>query len=301
MVRMKLTKEEFDPKKLDVEVEGRRFERYDGEIPRNGTILQIRVTKMWWTQADDGTSMIKLIAVAEDNNGRLAQFNGLPTWEYLTWKSTAAFRYKPFLQCFDIPLSDIGKDMDVEQDDDNIGTPINSIGDWVVGSDDAVARIVIKRDRYNGEWTSKVDVDGWLPLEDDVEPEDEEEEEEDTRPPRRGRSTQAPARGAKAASGRSRDVPEDDDEDEEDEEYDEDVEDEEEDEEEEEEAPPRRGSRARAASSSRARPARTRAATGPSTSRRASADGGSRRSSSGSSRSTTRGGGTKRGKDDPPF
>jgi hypothetical protein len=296
MPRMKLTDEEFNPKKLDVEVEGRRFERYDGDIPKTGTILEVRVTKMWWTTSDDGTSMIKLIAVAENNDGRLKEFNGLPTWEYLTFKPSAAFRYQPFLQCFDVPLRDIKTKMIVEADDDNIGTPITSIGDWVVGSDDAVARIVIKRDRYDGEWRSKVDVDGWLPLEDEEAEPDEDEEEEDTRPSRRGRTTQAQGRGAKAASDAE-------DEDEEDEEYDEDEEDEEadEDEEEEEAAPPRRGSSTRAASSSRARPARTRPASRSSDGRRAPAAASGRRSSSGGSRTPTRGGNTKGYKDDPPF
>jgi hypothetical protein len=305
---MKLTDEEFNPKKLDVEPEGRRFERYDGDIPRTGTILEIRVTKMWWTNADDGTSMIKLLAVAENNNGRLKEFNGLPTWEQLTFKPTAAFRYQPFLQCFDIPLRDIKSKLDVEADDDKIGTPINAIGDWVVGSDDAVARIVIKRDFFNKEWQSKVDVDGWLPLEDDLEaePEDEEEEAPPVTPSRARRAAAHSAGAARSTTkSRSRDVPEDD-EDEEDEDADYDVEDEEEDDEEEaeEEAPPRRGSRARATSSSRARPARTRPASRDG-SRTASASG-SRRSSSGGSRTATSGsrrkGNTDDGtQDDPPF
>src|SRR5215472_289933 len=189
MVRMKLTDDDFDPRELDVPYDGSGFERYTGDIPKTGTILRVRVTKMWWTSAEDGTSMTKLIAVAENNNGSLAEFNGLPTWEYLTWKPSANFRYQPFLECFDISLVDIKKRMQVEANDDNIGTPIISIGDWEVGSDDAVAKIVIKKDFYREaqEWRSKVDLDGWIPIEDG-----DEEPEEDERPTRgRGRSTQA--------------------------------------------------------------------------------------------------------------
>src|ERR1700745_1196653 len=143
MVRMKLSKEEFDPKNLDIDPPKSTFKRYRGEIPPNGTILIFRVTRMWWTQSKAGDSQIYLIAFAEQNNGKLAQYNGLPIREYLTFIPDAAFRYQSFLHNFGLTTQDIYNKMDVEPEPDNIGDVINSIGPWVVGSDDALCRIAL--------------------------------------------------------------------------------------------------------------------------------------------------------------
>jgi hypothetical protein len=277
MVRMKLSKEEFDPKALDVKVEKSTFKRYSGEIPSNGTILIFRVTRMWWTQSRAGDSQIYLMAFAEQNKGALKQFNGLPVRERLTFIPDAAFRYQNFLQNFGLTTKDIFNKMDVEPEPDSIGDIINSIGGWVVGSDDALCRIAVVRDRYDpDELKAKVDKDGWLPLDDkdeldeDIDDEDEDEDEEDeppARPTRRGRTTQAPARGAKAASSQRKADPDEDEDDEEDDDIDDEAEEaeeeeqDEEDEEDEEEEPPARTSRRSRdtgrAASTRTRPAST--------------------------------------------
>jgi hypothetical protein len=233
---MKLTKDEFDPKALDVKVEKSNFKRYRGEIPPNGTILIFRVTKMWWTQSNAGDSQIRVMAFAEQNTGSLKKYNGLPVREYLTFNPDAAFRYQNFLQNFGLTTRDIFNKMDVEPEPDQIGDIINSIAGWTVGSDDALCRIAVIRDRYNpDELRAKVDFDGWLPLEDEDEPDDEvdnedidDDEEEDEQPARPTRSSTrgaARTRQAKPSSRGRRDEPEDEDEDDE---YDDDVEDDEE-------------------------------------------------------------------------
>lgn len=243
MVRMKLRKDEFDPKALDIQPEKSTFKRYRGEIPRNGTILIFRVTRMWWTQSKAGDSQIYLMAFAEQNKGELAQYNGLPVREYLTFNPDSAFRYMPFLNNFGLTTRDIYGKMDVEPEPDQIGDIINSIAGWVVGSDDALCRIAVIRDRYDpDELKAKVDRDGWLHLNDEDEDEDiddediDDEDEEDEPPARptraRSRTTRAPARGAKAASGRGR-QDEDEDDLEDDDEEDDDINDEEEEAEEE--------------------------------------------------------------------
>lgn len=278
MVRMKLSKEEFNEKELDVEYEGPKFERYTGDIPKTGTVLTARVTKGWWLQNDDGEQQTKLMVVAEQNNGQTKEYNGLPTWETLTWEKRASGRYMPFLMNFDLSVGDVYRKLDVEPDDDNIGTPINSIGDWVIGSDDALCRIVIKRDWYQpaggeGEWRSKIDWDGWLPYEDsDADADADDEEEEDERPARRParRAAKAAKPATRAPVSRRRGDP--DEEEDEEEEYDDDVVDDEDEDEEEEEAPPPRRSRrvpARAAARASARPA-ARTARGGGASRSAS-------------------------------
>jgi hypothetical protein len=298
MVRMKLSDDDFDAKALDVEYEGPQFERYRGDIPPTGTILTIRITKMWWLISQDtGESQTKLIAVAEQNDGPLKEYNGLPTWETLTWNKKNASRYMPFLNVYGLTTQDIKRKMDVEPDDDNIGTPINSIGDWTVGSDDTLARIVIKKDYFTErqEWRSKIDWDGWLPLEDEF---DEEEEEQPRRPSRR-----APARSARgSARGRSRDVPDEPDDDEDDD-ADYDVEDEEyddeEDEEEEDVRSPARSRRAASASSRRGTSARgassTRSSARPAA--RSSSHASSKRANAAAARDRK----TRGSQDEPPF
>jgi hypothetical protein len=113
---MKLSKEEFDPKALDVKVEQSTFKRYRGEIPRNGTILIFRVTRMWWTRSKAGDSQIYLMAFAEQNKGQLAQFNGLPIREYLTFIPDAAFRYMSFLNNFGLTPAHLTMDVESRAD-----------------------------------------------------------------------------------------------------------------------------------------------------------------------------------------
>jgi hypothetical protein len=336
MVRMKLTRDEFDAKALDVKIDKSTFKRYRGEIPPNGTILIFRVTKMWWTQSNAGDSQIRVMAFAEQNKGALKKYNGLPVREYLTFNPESAFRYQNFLQNFGLTTRDIYNKMDVEPEPDQIGDIINSIAGWVVGSDDALCRIAVVRDRYNpDELRAKVDFDGWLPLEeedevddededeDDLEDEEDEDEEPPARPTRSSTRGAARTRQAKPSSRGRRKAepePEEDEDEDEDIEDDEDLddedlededaeeeeqEDEEADEEEAEEEPPartRRGRTARASAPS-TRPARTArpAARGSGrTQRAAPADGAGRGSRTATAARTS----TKknRGDDsDPPF
>ena len=331
MPRMKLDKRDFDTKALDVGYEKSTFKRYTGDVPRSGTILKARVNKMWWTQSGDGTSQIFLMAFAEGNTGDRKQYNGLPIKEYLTFKPEASFRYMPFLENFGITLDDIRLRMFVEDEPDNIGDVITSLGDWVVGSDDALCRIVIFRDRYQDEYNAKVDREGWLPYDEAGEVDDDEDDDEDEPPARptsraRGRSSQ----DGRQASSRRRpepepededetddDEPDDDEDNEDDYEVDEADDDEEAEEDAEEEEPParpaRRGATTRAASPRQ--PARSSARQ---SAREPARAGGGRREASGSTRVGSRGtaarGGSgraneaaardRRGRgssDDPPF
>jgi hypothetical protein len=246
MVRMKLDDEDFDEKELDVEYEGPQFERYTGDIPKTGTILTGRITKMWLTSNDDGDLQSRLIVVAEQNDGKLKQYDGMPAWEYLTWTPKNSRRYQPFLMNFGLTVRDFKRKLDVQAEDDNIGTPINSIAGWKVGSDDALCRFVVKRDYYNEEWRAKIDWDGWLPFDEDIAAADDEDEEAEApaRPARRS------AKKTTTTTSRRRGDP--DEEEDEDDEYDDDVEDDiDEDDEDEEEAPPPRRSRRASAPAAR--------------------------------------------------
>jgi hypothetical protein len=239
MPRVKLSRDEFDVDALDVEWEESEFADYEGEIPPTGTMLLARVKKAWWTESSNGNSMIKALVVAEGNEDDLEDFNGLPTWDNITFVPSAAFRYGPFLRAMNLTLQDIQGGLYLAEDDDAVGSPIEKIKKWVPGSDDALVTIVIKRDRYQGEWQSKVSK--YVAYEE----EPEEEEEEEPAPRRRAiRATKA----ATPARRRTRRAEPEEDEEEEEPEEPEDVEEEEE----EEPAPKRR----RPAAKSARKPAR---------------------------------------------
>jgi ribosomal protein S16 len=234
--KLKLSNDEFDPDELDVEYDDTSYETYDGEVPKTGTLVTARVTKCWWTYSQNDNPMIKAIAVAEDGDNGLEEYDGLPIWENITFTPSAAFRYQPFLRAFGLTLKDVKTKTIVADEEDNLGTPIEKIGTWKPGSDDALCQIVIKKDRYDGEWQAKVGK--ILPYD---EPEEEAEEEE--KPARRKPATRKPA----SRSRRAEPEPEED-----------------EDEDEEEEAPPTKArgrtarGRASAASTRRAPKGRSR-------------------------------------------
>jgi hypothetical protein len=313
---MKLDDKDFNTKQLDVEYERSEFKRYDGDIPRTGTILQSRVTKVWWTYSGDGTSAMKVLAVAEGNVGDRKKYNGLPIWDFLTFKPEAAFRYMPFLMTFEITVQDIKRRMIVANEDDNIGTPIESIGDWVVGSDDALCRVVV---RNNPQYGAEPDREGWLPLHDeDTEPnepddDDEDDDEPPARPTRRSGAKSAASSSRGAAGRRRQPEPEPEDEDDDDEDADEDADeddiddededddyqvDEDEDDEPEDEPParPTRAARSRT-SPAPARGARAGSARGRPAARSASRSG----DKASASRAATRDRKGRGSTDDPPF
>lgn len=257
MPRMKLDDSDFNVSKLDVEYDADQpsdFPRYSGDIAPTGTVLNGRLTKMWWTFTKDGDSMIKLVCVAEgnDDDPDTEEYEGLSSWDNITFKPDAAFKYQPFLEYFGITLKDIKFKLMVASDDDpRNGTPITAIAWFEPGSDDALCRYTVSRDRWNGKWNSKID--RFLPLEDD----EGEEPEEEARPARTRKPAAAKPARAKpaAANGRRRAKAEPEPEDE----YDEDEDDYEEEEPEEEPERPARRARttAKAANSRPATKTRT--------------------------------------------
>lgn len=247
MPRLKLDDKEFDPDELDVEYSDSDFQTYEGEIPPTGTMLLGRWTKLWWTYSGNGDPMIKALFVAEDNEDELEEYNGLPVWENLTFTPSAAFKYQPWLEVTGLSLALIKTKLYVAEDDDNIGTPIERIGTWKPGSDEAWAIVTVKKDRYNGAWQAKASKFSVA---------EEEAEEEEAPPPKASRKPAASASAAKHRRTRKADPePEP-----EDEEEPEDLEEDEEEPEEEEEAPTTKrkapASRSRTATRTKARPAK---------------------------------------------
>jgi hypothetical protein len=200
MPRLKPEDTDFDLEELEeAEYSKGTYTSYDGEVPPNGTIIGGKVKKMWWTRTQNDEPMLKLLFEADDSD---EEYEGLPVWEYMALTVPAKFKWQPFIDHFGITLREVKTKVDVEDDDDpRMGAPIIKIGTWEVDSDDSFARVVIKRERYNGQWQARIGE--WLPYDAD-EPDDEPEDEPEERPAR-GRRTPArteakpPARGARPA------------------------------------------------------------------------------------------------------
>lgn len=234
MPRLKLSDDEFDPDALDVEYNKDGYDDYAGEIPPTGTMLLGRVKKLWWTYSGNEDPMIKALFIAEDNEDGLEEYDGLPVWDNLTFIPAAAFKYMPFLDALGLTLQQIKTKLYIADDEDNLGTPIERIGDWKPNSDDAWAMVTIKKDRYNGVWQAKAST--YIAA-------DEGEEEEEAPPPKASRK--APASRTKTRSRREPEPEEDEPEDDEEEP-------------DEEEERPRATRRGRAATKTRPAPAKTR-------------------------------------------
>ncbi len=190
---------EYDPDKRG----GGDYEEYDGEIPPKGTVLRVLVKKMWWTYSQADNPMLKVLLVADGNEGDEKEFEGLPIWENMALIASVKFRWYPFLALWGLTIRDVKTKTQVDDDpDDPNGALITEINGWEPGSEDAYCRIVTKREKYNGEWSAKADE--WLSDDEaDGEPDDPEPEPEE-KPARRGR--RAAAEPEKPA-GRSRRAP----------------------------------------------------------------------------------------------
>jgi hypothetical protein len=196
--------------------EGGQYESYDGEQPPVGTELVGFVKRIWWTYSQNNDDMLKILFVADGNEGDEEEFNGCPIWENYSLISTMKFKWAPFLYIFGLTIRDVIKKTFVEEEEDGSnGQPIQKIGTWVPGSDESYCRVVTGHHKYNNDW--QTDVDTWLPYEDEEpEPEPEPEPARPTARSPRSRSSAAGAekqsRSGRRASKAEAEEPEDEDE-----------------------------------------------------------------------------------------
>jgi len=199
------------------------YDSYAGEVPPVGTELFAYVKRMWWTRTAtkaDGSGndpMLKILTVAGDNDGELAEFNGCTFWLNAPLIAGAKFRWDPFLNNFGISLRAIkARKFEVEDKPDQNGAPIVSIDGFRPGeeSDEAWCRIITDQEPYNGIMQARVGT--WLPYDvEDEEPSDNGDEYEDDddsyeedepdepdepepEPPARTRRTASKATGARS-------------------------------------------------------------------------------------------------------
>jgi hypothetical protein len=158
------------------------FVSYSGEIAPADTILRAYIKNIWWTKSSSGNSMLKVLVIADANEGDLEEYNGMPMWENMVLTSPAKFKWGPFFEHFGISIRDVkvnkaGKsNVVVAAEDDSQGAPVEKIGTFVPGedSDEAWCRVVTTREPYEGKMQAHVGV--WLDYDED---EDEEEESDD--------------------------------------------------------------------------------------------------------------------------
>jgi hypothetical protein len=207
---VKLRKEDtadLDVEELDsIEYSTDTYDVYDGEVPPKDIELTGYVSKMWWTRTQANDPMLKILWVADENTDDFEEYNGCPFWLNYALIGGAKFRWAPFMENYGLTLKQVKNNIDVEDKDDQFGAPINKIGSFRPGegNDEAWARIITDRERYNGEW--KPAIKEWLPFDADDEgadPEDEEPEEDEEEPAEEPEPEPEPARGRGRAKGRS--------------------------------------------------------------------------------------------------
>lgn len=192
------------------------YAKYDGEVPPADTILTAYIKSMWWAETQNGDPMLKVLVVAEGNEGEEEEYEGLPMWENMALTPAAKFKWAPFFDHFGITVADAKNKVIVSGEDDQLGEPVTKIGSFVPGSDESWCRVITSREPYNGNWQAHVAE--WLDYEEPEEdaeeeepeePEDEEAEDEDTEEEPEEEPEEAPAaRGRRSASkGRTTPTP----------------------------------------------------------------------------------------------
>lgn len=150
--------EELDGIEYDPETEG-GFTPYDGPIPPSNTLLSGIVKKAWATTSKNtGKPMLKVLWVAEGNEGEKKKYEGLPIWHYVVFTKESAFSWKPFLAAFELTASDIKNKMSVEPDEDGTnGKVILKIGaKFKPGEKTAKVNVLTKREKYNDEDQARI-------------------------------------------------------------------------------------------------------------------------------------------------
>lgn len=157
MPKLKLDGDLFDADALEEAEEGEQFDDYEGEVPKTNTVLRGKIVGMWATKSEAGNARFPYLWVAEGNTGPLAQYNGLPVFDGVTWTEKAASFYKPFLRAFGLKAKTVQGKTTVEEEEGRFGNKITRIGklEFSRESDDGLCRMIIKREKYEGEYRSK--------------------------------------------------------------------------------------------------------------------------------------------------
>jgi len=145
-----------------VEYSTERYSDYTGEIPPIGLELTGYVKRLWWTRSANDDPMLKVLWIADGNEGDLEQYNGCPFWLNAALIPGAKFRWDPFLLAYGLNLSDVKTKTYVAKEEDQNGFVIERIGTWKPGADrdEAWARIITGQELWNG--SAQAIADEWI-------------------------------------------------------------------------------------------------------------------------------------------
>jgi hypothetical protein len=104
------------------------FEPYDGPEPPSNKLLNGEVKKMWAATFSSGNEGIVALFEAGGNTGDREKYNGWSTFERIPLIPSMNWKYGPLLEALGITLEDVKRRTVVEDEDDNVGTPIKKIG-----------------------------------------------------------------------------------------------------------------------------------------------------------------------------
>jgi hypothetical protein len=173
--------DDLDVEYLDsVEYSTERYSDYTGEIPPIGLELTGYVKRIWWTRSAKDDPMLKVLWVADGNEGDLEQYNGCPFWLNAALIPSAKFRWDPFLLAYGLTLTEVKTKTYVAKEEDQNGFVIERIGTWKPGADrdEAWCRIITGQEPYNG--VPQARADEWIAWDaEDEAPEDEADEVDD--------------------------------------------------------------------------------------------------------------------------
>jgi hypothetical protein len=206
--RLKIDDDELDDSLDEVEYTEGSYQEYDGEQPPKDTWLRGYISKMWWTYTKSEDPMLKVLFVADGNEGETEEYNGLPVWENMALTASAKFKWGPFFRHFGLTIKYLKTKLVVAEDDDpTMGAPITKIGTLLApGEDSANARcaIITSREKYDNKWQTHISE--WLeddePEDDEEESEEEEEELEEEEDEEPEEEPPPPARTRRAATGK---------------------------------------------------------------------------------------------------
>jgi hypothetical protein len=161
--------EGIDVEYLDsIEYSTEEFDRYDGEVPPIGLTLSGYTKKIWWTRSAKDDAMLKILWVADENEGDLEEYNGCPFWLNASLIGGAKFKWAPWMEVYGFTLRKVLTTTYVSKKEDQNGAPVERIGSWKPGAESEAAwcYIVTDQEPYNGvmrpqvkEWIAWDDYD----------------------------------------------------------------------------------------------------------------------------------------------
>jgi hypothetical protein len=151
-----------------IEYSTEEFDRYDGDVPPVGLTLSGYTKKIWWTRSAKDDAMLKILWIADENEGDLEEYNGCPFWLNASLIGGAKFKWAPWMEVYGFTLRKVLTTTYVSKKEDQNGAPVERIGSWKPGaeSDAAWCYIVTDQEPYNGvmrpqvkEWIAWDDFD----------------------------------------------------------------------------------------------------------------------------------------------